>query len=38
MVALWAISLPLRDVSIVDPAWGPGFALVAWIALARAGA
>lgn len=33
MVALWLASLQLHDVSIVDPAWGPGFAIVAWIAL-----
>ena len=29
MVALWALSLRLRDVSIVDPAWGPAFVVVA---------
>jgi steroid 5-alpha reductase family enzyme len=34
MLALWLLSLPLRDVSIVDPAWGPGFVLVAWLAFA----
>jgi steroid 5-alpha reductase family enzyme len=32
MLALWAASLRLRDASIVDPAWGPAFALVALIA------
>lgn len=32
MLALWALSLPLRDVSIVDPGWGLGFVIVAWIA------
>jgi steroid 5-alpha reductase family enzyme len=32
VVALWAVSLPLRDVSIVDPGWGLGFVIVAWIA------
>jgi steroid 5-alpha reductase family enzyme len=31
MLAVWLISLPLRDVSIVDIAWGLGFALVAWV-------
>jgi steroid 5-alpha reductase family enzyme len=28
-VGLWAVSLVLHDVSIVDPVWGPAFALVA---------
>jgi steroid 5-alpha reductase family enzyme len=32
MLALWLASIPLRDVSIVDPAWGPAFVLVALIA------
>ncbi len=36
-VALWLLSLRLRDASIADPAWGPGFALVAWTAVAVAG-
>jgi steroid 5-alpha reductase family enzyme len=30
MVTVWLISLPLKDVSIVDIAWGLGFVLVAW--------
>jgi steroid 5-alpha reductase family enzyme len=34
VLALWLLSLPLRDVSIVDPGWGAGFVLVAWIAFA----
>ena len=34
MVASWALSLRLRDVSIVDVIWGPAFVLVAWIAFA----
>ena len=29
MLALWMVSLRIRDVSIVDPAWGPAFVLVA---------
>ena len=29
MLALWLVSLALRDASIVDIFWGPGFALVA---------
>jgi steroid 5-alpha reductase family enzyme len=33
-LALWALSLPLHDVSIVDPGWGLGFVIVAWLAFA----
>ena len=29
MTAVWLLSLPLRDVSIVDPVWGLGFVVVA---------
>lgn len=29
MLVLWALSLVLRDASIVDPWWGPGFATIA---------
>jgi len=29
MIAVWAISLVMRDASIVDIAWGSGFVLVA---------
>lgn len=36
MASLWLASLWLRDASIVDPFWGPGFALVAWVALCLA--
>lgn len=32
MVCLWIVSLTLKDVSIVDIFWGPGFVLVAWVA------
>jgi steroid 5-alpha reductase family enzyme len=32
-VGLWAVSLILHDVSIVDPVWGPAFALVGLVAL-----
>jgi steroid 5-alpha reductase family enzyme len=35
-VALWVVSLITRDASIVDPFWGPGFAIVAWVTYARA--
>ena len=28
--ALWIVSLPLRNVSIIDAWWGPGFSLLGW--------
>ena len=31
MLTVWAISLPLRDASIIDLAWGAGFVLIAWV-------
>ncbi len=31
MLAAWAVSVRLRDVSIVDPLWGPAFVLVAFV-------
>jgi len=31
MVALWLVSIRLKDVSIVDPIWGPAFVLVALV-------
>lgn len=31
---LWIISLRLRDASIVDMYWGPGFAVIGWLAYA----
>jgi steroid 5-alpha reductase family enzyme len=34
LTALWAVSLALRDASIVDVFWGTGFVVVAWIAYA----
>lgn len=34
MVALWLLSLPLRNASFVDPFWGMGFVVLAWIAYA----
>ncbi len=34
MIALWGVSLALGDVSIVDLYWGPGFAVIAFSALA----
>lgn len=36
MVALWLVSLPLENASIVDIAWGPGFAIIAWTSYALA--
>ena len=36
MLATWALSLALRDASIVDVAWGAGLVLVAWTAFAIA--
>ncbi len=32
MALVWLLSLPLRDASIADVFWGPGFALVALVA------
>jgi steroid 5-alpha reductase family enzyme len=32
MCLLWLASLKLRDVSVVDLYWGPGFAVIAWVA------
>jgi steroid 5-alpha reductase family enzyme len=29
MLVLWGISIRIRDVSIIDPAWGPAFVIVA---------
>lgn len=37
MLALWCLSLILRDASIVDPVWGLGFVIIAWITFAAAG-
>jgi len=37
MVFLWLVSIPVRDVSIVDPAWGPAFVLVALVAALAGG-
>ena len=32
MLAMWLISVAIKDASIVDIIWGPGFVLVAWVA------
>jgi len=37
MVFLWLLSIPLRNVSIVDIGWGMGFVLVAWVAAPKTG-
>lgn len=37
MGSLWALSLALRDASLVDLVWGPGFALIAWVAFLETG-
>ncbi len=37
MALLWIVSIPLRNVSIVDIFWGPGFAVVALLTLALVG-
>lgn len=36
MLATWALSVVLKDASIVDLVWGPGFALVAWVTFVTA--
>jgi steroid 5-alpha reductase family enzyme len=33
-VAVWLVSLPLRDVSIIDSFWGMGFVAIAWVCFA----
>ena len=33
MLVVWLISLPLRDVSIIDLVWGLGFVVVAWVTI-----
>lgn len=33
MFVVWLISLPLRDVSIIDLMWGSGFVVVTWCSL-----
>ncbi len=37
MLATWALSIRLHDVSIVDPIWGPAFVLVALVAALAGG-
>ena len=33
MLAVWVVSIPLRNVSIVDLAWGFGFVCIAWVSV-----
>ena len=37
MFAVWLLSVRRRDVSIVDPAWGPAFVVIAVVAAATGG-
>jgi steroid 5-alpha reductase family enzyme len=37
MLVVWALSVRLPDVSIVDPVWGPAFVLVALVAALAGG-
>ena len=34
VTALWAVSVAVRDTSIVDIFWGSGFAVIAWVSFA----
>lgn len=34
LIATWLVSLAIRDVSIVDIAWGLGFVVIAWVSFA----
>ena len=36
MMGLWILSLALKNASIVDIFWGPGFVIVAWLTFCRA--
>jgi steroid 5-alpha reductase family enzyme len=37
LLALWAASVRMRDASVVDVFWGPGFAAIGWTSVAVAG-
>jgi steroid 5-alpha reductase family enzyme len=37
MLCIWLVSLPLRDVSIVDLVWGAGFVVIVWVTFAVTG-
>ncbi|MFO1021422.1 MAG: DUF1295 domain-containing protein [Planctomycetales bacterium] len=34
LTGLWVVSVRLRDASIIDPFWGMGFVVVAWVCVA----
>jgi steroid 5-alpha reductase family enzyme len=31
VIAVWLVSIAMRDVSIIDVAWGAGFVVIAWV-------
>ncbi len=31
MIAVWGISVGVKDASVIDLLWGPGFVVVAWV-------
>mgnify|MGYP001827627720 CR=1 FL=1 len=35
MTVLWRVAVARHDVSLIDIYWGPGFAVIAWVAVAR---
>jgi steroid 5-alpha reductase family enzyme len=37
VLLVWAVSLAIKDASIIDVAWGFGFVVVAWVAVLTAG-
>ena len=37
MLALWLVSLPIRNASIVDVFWGAGFVITVWTSLVASG-
>jgi steroid 5-alpha reductase family enzyme len=37
MLALWTLSLIIKNASIVDPFWGTGFVIISWITFLRVG-
>jgi steroid 5-alpha reductase family enzyme len=37
MLALWLVSLAVKNASIVDPFWGTGFVIIAWVTFLRVG-
>lgn len=37
MLALWIVSLVIKNASIVDPFWGTGFVIISWVTFLRVG-